>query len=375
MCYSRIYQNYREMLIKAFPRPGTMCCWERRPIERSFREGVPAWQISIGICYKSCWACHIKEKMEKTEKERHYSTINENRMSRMMKEMRAEIARLRPVIPFSEGDISMVRNQAKKTMNTKILSDPEGWYVAMVLSGYLSDDRSERLRLSDILHAHMTGISASLVYTNPYYENIFIPEELTFGSHHYERLGYEQGEIIELNPDLVDGMYVPHYGYMRDYLEVPCITEDKPEESVWMSLSPGEIITMKEDIEAAKGSILTLGLGLGYYAYMTARKPEVTEVTVIERDAETITLFENYIRMQLGKDPGGRDIAEKIRIVQTDAFTYMNNVKDGEYDMIFADLWEGPFDGKPMYQELHRMTQGFRKTEMRYWILPQMLSI
>lgn len=308
--------------------------------------------------------------------DKHFnSEINENRMSRMMKEIRAEIARQRPVIPFSGDDIAMVRNQARKIGNTGMLEDPEGWYVSMVLSGYISKDSTERLRIAEIFHSHISGISASLVYTDPYYQNIILPEDLSFGNHHYEMLSYDQGEILELNPDMVDGMYVPHYGYLRDPLEVPCITEDKPEESVWMSLSPGEIITMRSDIERACGKVLTLGLGLGYYAYMTARKTSVSEVTVIERDGETIELFDTYVRPQLGRDAAGGDISGKIKVIKADAFQFMANVKDGQFDYIFADLWEGPYDGKSMYHRLKSMTEGFRKTEVHYWILPQILSI
>lgn len=313
--------------------------------------------------------------MNEPDRKKYNFTLEENRMSRMMKDIRAEIAKQRPVVPFTEADIDMVRRQAQRVGNMKMLADPEGWYVAMVLSGYLTKDKDQRLYLSDILHAHLTGISASLVYTDPYYRNIIIPDDLTLGSHHFATLSYDQGEIIELNPDLTEGMYVPHYGYLRDAVEVPCITEDKPEEAVWMSLSPGEIITMREDIDSAKGRILTLGLGLSYYAYMTARKSSVSSVTVIERDVETIELFENYIRVQLGRDEAGRDISEKIRIIQGDAFDFMEGVKDGDYDYVFADLWEGPYDGKPMYHRIKRMTDNFRKTEVHYWILPQMLSV
>ena len=313
--------------------------------------------------------------MNESDRKEYKFTLEENRMSRMMKDIRAEIARQRPVVPFTESDIDMVRRQAQKIGNMKMLADPEGWYVAMILSGYLTRDKEQRLYLSDILHAHLTGISSSLVYTNPYYQNIIIPDDLTLGNHHFATLSYDQGEIMELNPDMVEGMYVPHYGYLREALEVPCITEDKPEEAVWMSLSPGEIITMKEDIDDAEGRVLTLGLGLSYYAYMTARKTSVSSVTVIEREAETIELFENYIRLQLGKDESGRDISDKIRIIQGDAFDFMGTVKDGDYDYIFADLWEGPYDGKPMYHRIRRMTEDFRRTDIRYWILPQMMSI
>ena len=293
----------------------------------------------------------------------------------MMKDIRAEIARQRPVIPFTEDDIAMVRTRAMKVGNTRMLEDPEGWYVSMVLSGYISKNTEERLRMADIFHAHISGISASLVYTDPYYQNIILPEDLCFGNHHYEVLSYDQGEILELNPDMVDGMYVPHYGYLRDSLEVPCITEDKPEESVWMSLSPGEILTMKSDIEGAHGKVLTLGLGLGYYAYMTARKASVSEVTVIERDGETIELFDDYVRPQMGRDGAGRDTSGKIKVIKADAFRFMSYVCDGQFDYIFADIWEGPYDGKPMYHKLRSMTEGFVKTEIHYWILPQILSI
>ena len=55
-----------------------------------------------------------------------------------------------------------------------------------------------------------------------------------------------------------------------------------------MLVTPNEVHTMKADIEKAHGKVLTYGLGLGYFPFMTSRKEEVTSVTVVERSSDVI---------------------------------------------------------------------------------------
>jgi spermidine synthase len=125
---------------------------------------------------------------------------------------------------------------------------------------------------------------------------------------------------------------------------------------------------MQQDIEDAHGNVLTLGLGLGYFAYMVHRKEMVSSVTIIEKDKEIIELFQNYLLPQF-------DHPEKIRILEGDAFDLLSGIKDGEYDYLYGDLWEGPWDGTSMVERLKEQTAHFRKTECRYWIEAMMYSL
>ncbi|MBR3053704.1 MAG: hypothetical protein IKG59_06185, partial [Firmicutes bacterium] len=129
----------------------------------------------------------------------------------------------------------------------------------------------------------------------------------------------------------------------------------------WMSITPNEIVTMREPVEKASGRVLTLGLGLGYYAYMVHLKENVTDVAVVEREQAVIDLFEKTLLPQF-------DHPEKIRIAQTDAFSYLESLEDGEYDYCFADIWQNPLDGMRDYLHCKSIGNSLNKTQCDYWI-------
>ena len=129
----------------------------------------------------------------------------------------------------------------------------------------------------------------------------------------------------------------------------------------WMSLNPYEIRTMETPILLARGKVLTLGLGLGYFAYMVHLKNEVKEVHIVEMDKGLIELFEQYI-LPLFEHP------EKIHIHKADAFNFIENIKDKDYDFIFSDLWHDVSDGLPMYLRIKEKFSAFRYTQCAYWI-------
>lgn len=129
----------------------------------------------------------------------------------------------------------------------------------------------------------------------------------------------------------------------------------------WMSLNPFEIRTMQVPIQIAKGKVLTLGLGLGYFAFMASLKEEVEEVHIVEMDLELIKAFEKYL---LPLFPN----KEKIHIHKADAFYFIETIKDKDYDFIFSDLWHDVSDGLPMYLRLKKHFDSFKATKRMYWI-------
>ena len=132
-------------------------------------------------------------------------------------------------------------------------------------------------------------------------------------------------------------------------------------EQEWMSLNPYEIRTMEMPIQLAKGKVLTLGLGLGYYAYMAHLKEEVKEVHIVEMDLELIRVFNEYL-LPLFPYP------EKIHIHKADAFYFIQNIKDKDYDLIFSDLWHDVSDGLISYLKLKQHFDSFKYTKCLYWI-------
>lgn len=159
---------------------------------------------------------------------------------------------------------------------------------------------------------------------------------------------------------------IPQLGYFDVEFPFPAILENGIE---WMTITPNEVETMREPIEKCRGRVLTLGLGLGYFAFHASEKPEVERVVVVERSRDVIEIFKTYLLPQF---PHGN----KIEIVEADAFEYMQTeMPHGKFDYVFADLWHDASDGLEMYHKLKKYEILAPKTKFDYWIEPSLLSL
>ena len=52
--------------------------------------------------------------------------------------------------------------------------------------------------------------------------------------------------------------------------------------NVWMSLTPNEMISQRDGIEAAKGTVVIGGLGLGWFLRKVCEKESVDRVIVVD---------------------------------------------------------------------------------------------
>ena len=159
---------------------------------------------------------------------------------------------------------------------------------------------------------------------------------------------------------------IPQLGYFDVEFPFPAILESGIE---WMTITPNEVETMREPIAKCRGRVLTLGLGLGYFAFHASEKPEVERVVVVERSHDVIEIFKTYLLPQFPN-------ADKIEIVEADAFEYMEkDMPRGKFDYVFADLWHDASDGLEMYRKLKKYEPLAPKTEFDYWIEPSLLSL
>ena len=164
---------------------------------------------------------------------------------------------------------------------------------------------------------------------------------------------------------LSDFREIPQIGYFEQDFHFPAIHENGVE---WMSVKPNEVETMRAPIASSHGRVLTLGLGLGYFAFHASQKDDVESVTVIEREADVIDLFKSLILPQF---PNGN----KIKIIQSDAFDYVKNqLPQTRFDYIFADLWHDASDGLELYMKLKKLESNVGNTPVDYWIEPSLLS-
>ncbi|MDB5679685.1 hypothetical protein [Sphingomonas bacterium] len=131
------------------------------------------------------------------------------------------------------------------------------------------------------------------------------------------------------------------------------------DDDIWMSLTPLEIESEQIGVEAAYGHVAILGLGMGWAAAACALKPEVTRVTVIERDPDVIAL---HAELDLfGRLPG--DAGAKVRIVEADALAW---VADAPVDVMIADIWL-PLVSDGRIDEIRQMQANIAATKVYFW--------
>ncbi len=158
---------------------------------------------------------------------------------------------------------------------------------------------------------------------------------------------------------LPDGRVIPQIGFFDTEFKFLSVLQNGRE---WMTMMPNELVTQRAPILKAKGRVATYGLGLGYFAFMCARKEEVEGVTIVERDESVIKLF-NELLLPRFVNP------EKIEIVCADAFLFAEKeAPKRNFDYIFADIWHDPSDGIPAYKRFKELEHLCPNTKFDYWI-------
>ena len=178
---------------------------------------------------------------------------------------------------------------------------------------------------------------------NPYYRTVK-PKTKKDGRIEISYETFKAYEPFLLDEVSVSGEYFKEkspLGYFRKGFPYLAIKENG---TIWMSVIPHEINTMKEPISKARGNVLLYGLGLGYCAFMMLQKPEVKSVTIVEKSASIKNLFEQHIQPFFPK-------GKTVRIVLADALK-IDPKSLGEFDYVFADLWQQPDEGLELYLRL-----------------------
>ena len=157
---------------------------------------------------------------------------------------------------------------------------------------------------------------------------------------------------------LPDGRMLPQIGFFTEAYPFPAVLENGRE---WMTLQPNEMVTTYPAIKAAKGRVLTFGLGLGFFAYHASEKAEVSSVTVVDISKDVIDLFQKHILPQFPHK-------EKIKLVQRDAFDFAEHDMDGNFDFVFADIWHDAGDGRDLYLRMKALEPRFPNIRFSFWL-------
>ncbi len=250
---------------------------------------------------------------------------------------------------------------------------PEDAIVAALMAGFSGINEDDR-NLVTYYNESVRKLDAADYLNNPYLRTIVFPEVASahWKFTHYTYRPYEIfiRDDIRVENNLTE---IPQTGYFDCRFTYPAVEQDGRE---WMAVKPSEIATMQPAVDSVYGDVVTFGLGLGYFTFMASQKPEVKSVTVVERDSEAIELFTRYILPQFPNK-------DKISLVQSDAFEYMEREMSGEpsvraFDFAFVDLWHDTSDGLEAYIRAksieNRLILSGCRTEFLYWVERSLLS-
>ena len=206
------------------------------------------------------------------------------------------------------------------------------------------EEEENKTVLDDYLLNNLVKLNPEDYTNNPYVEAIKAVGKR--GKYSLKYIDYAPYQLFAYDDIYLDGdKEFSRIGYFNQKFSYLALCEGN---NIWMSLNPNEIETMKPYIDAAKGKVLVLGLGMGYVPFMMALKDNVESITIIEKDPEIISLFNDLIWPNFKNK-------EKIKIVQDDAISYYNKrVNQAKYDYAFADLWHSPEDGLSLFVNLKR---------------------
>lgn len=218
----------------------------------------------------------------------------------------------------------------------------------------------DRFIEAEYLRPGLQRMETAAYRNNPYYQTVLIPER-SVGQWQLTHQAYAPYELF-LRDDLIlteDLRQIPALGFFTEPFSYPSVMQDGRE---WMSIKPSEIESSQAAIDAAFGHVVTFGLGLGYFAFMAARKPEVLSVTVVERDPSVIQLFREQLLPQFPDRC-------KITVIQADAFDYLEkDFAAASPDFVFMDIWHDIGDGVDLYIRARQYEAHLPKTRFMYWI-------
>ena len=263
------------------------------------------------------------------------------------------------------SDIDKLRAEAIKLQSQMKNTSVDKIMMRLMVEGMIAPYIGNDARMFDFFMNSLLNegrvFDVSEIQDNPYVKDIDFKDRRSgdFEFRYHSFMPYELDiydiprEIIEYDVD------IPRISCFTEKVEYPVIFQNSIK-STWMSVSPNEINTMKQPIRNAKGKVLTLGCGMGYFAYMASLKADVESITIVEREQSVIDLFTSFILPQF-------KTKDKITVIKDDAIEYMMNLEDGLYDYCFADIWIGVMDFEP-YIETKEVCKRFRKMRMEYWI-------
>jgi predicted methyltransferase len=270
-------------------------------------------------------------------------------------------------LDYLENNPYSIDDNAIKSMHAT--SNDYAFFLCLmnVLEIDLSDKENMNIATNNILPG-IKELDAKKYENNEYYKEIKVNDE-KYKDLELKTLSYEPFEGFS-SSDLTinqDNYYkeTTNIGFFNQKFDYLAILQNN---EIWMSITPNEIETMKDPIAKANGNIVTFGLGLGYFAYMTSLKNDVKSITIIDNNQNLIDLFKTKILPQF-------KYQEKIKIINADAINFLTSSNMSKFDYAFIDLWHNPNDGIDLYLNFKSKEKNYTHTTFTYWLETGILAL
>jgi ribosomal protein S18 acetylase RimI-like enzyme len=150
---------------------------------------------------------------------------------------------------------------------------------------------------------------------------------------------------------------IAQFGYFQDWQGRGDIDALFYGEQTWMTNARDEVDSQAPHVAAAFGHTLVMGAGMGIALFNLLSKPEVTRVTLVDRDPLVIDLLRQIT--DFATWPG----IEKLHIAITDALTYL---PDLAVDHLYADIWATPGEARSI-PDMQRIQANVRAKQAGWW--------
>ena len=271
---------------------------------------------------------------------------------------------------LQDNYLAVNKKDVEDLVKTQSMSKNEAFITSLLLAKDISPEDEEFLKMKKEGYFDNICFQQAAKYKKNPFGLLMKVDERKEGNWHLSYNYYEPYEGFLYNDVYADknNYYaeINSIGYFEE--KVPYLTIIENDE-VWMSITPFEINTMQKAIDDAHGNVLTYGLGLGYYTFMALNNPNVDTVTVIEKDAKAIKLFNEEILPKIR-------LKDKLKIIKADAFSYTkNHFSAGNYNYVFFDIYHSAIDGISSYLKMKKFEDTYKDTKFVYWIEGSILSL
>lgn len=150
---------------------------------------------------------------------------------------------------------------------------------------------------------------------------------------------------------------VAQFGYFQDWQGQGDIDALFYAEQTWMSNAQDEVDSQTPHVAAAFGHMVLMGAGMGIALFNLLSKPEVTRVSLIERDPLVIELLRQSTDFESWAG------IEKLHIEIADALAYIPNLP---VDHLYADIWATPGELQSI-PDMQRIQANVRANRVGWW--------